>query len=212
LIQYLIKQHPVKKFGGFLGDFFLLQATQNRIGVAGNFGIGAPAAAVLVEELAAFGVRRFLSIGLAGGLQPDLRSGDVVVCDRAIRDEGTSYHYLPPSRFADASQAMVTRLTRAFSARGIAHTVGASWTTDAPYRETRREVECYRQAGVKTVDMEAAALFAVGQYLQVEVAAAFVISDTLTDLRWQPAVNGQAYNLQLVLDTAIQALTRSSDT
>jgi purine-nucleoside phosphorylase len=60
--------------------------------------------------------------------------------------------------------------------------------------------------------MEAAALFAVGQYLQVEVAAAFVISDTLTDLRWQPAVNGQAYNLQLVLDTAIQALTRSSDT
>ena len=67
--------------------------TNHRVGVVGGFGIGAPAACVVLEGLIAFGIRRFVSVGLAGSLQPDIGIGDIVVCDRAIRDEGTSYYY-----------------------------------------------------------------------------------------------------------------------
>ena len=77
----------------------------------------------------------------------------------------------------------------ALSARGIAHSIGASWTTDAPYREMRRTAEAYRAEGVKTVEMEAAALFAVGQHLNVSAAAVFVIGDRLADLTWQPPLD-----------------------
>jgi uridine phosphorylase len=150
-------------------------------------GPGAPIAAMAVEELITFGVSCFISIGLAGSLQPDLQAGDVVVCDRALRDEGTSYHYLPPARSVDAAPALVQQLSATLSARGIAHAIGASWTTDAPYRETRREVETYRAEGVRTVEMEAAALFAVGQRLGAATAAVFVIGDRLADLTWQPS-------------------------
>ena len=75
-----------------------LAEMDHKVGVVGGFGIGAPAACVVLEGLIAFGVKRFVSVGFAGSLQPDLRIGDIVVCDKAIRDEGTSYHYLPASR------------------------------------------------------------------------------------------------------------------
>ncbi len=110
-----------------------------------------------VEELIAFGVQRFVSIGLAGGLQSDLHPGDIVIADRALRDEGTSYHYLPPARSVEADPALVQQISAALSAQHVVHSIGASWTTDAPYRETRRKVETYRAEGVKTVEMEAAA-------------------------------------------------------
>src|SRR3990172_5186655 len=97
LVEYATRRHPVKKVNGFYGDLYLLKRTGGRVALAGGFGIGAPVTAVLVEDLAAFGVRRFVALGLAGGLQPDLRAGDLVICERAIRDEGTSRHYLPPA-------------------------------------------------------------------------------------------------------------------
>jgi purine-nucleoside phosphorylase len=81
---------------------------------------------------------------------------------------------------------LVQQIDMALSARGIAHSIGASWTTDAPYRETRRAVETYRAEGVKTVEMEAAALFAVGQRLNAPAAAVCVIGDRLADRMWQP--------------------------
>jgi uridine phosphorylase len=208
LAQYLVRHHPVKRIHGFFGDLLLIKSTHGQVAVAANFGIGAPVVAVLVEELAAWGVQRFLSIGLAGGLQPDLRSGDVVVCDRAIRAEGTSHHYLPPSRFAQASPQMVEHLTGDLSALRVAHTIGASWTTDVPYRETLHEVKAWQLEGIKTVEMEAAALFAIGQYLERQVGAAFVVGDTLADLRWRLETDDRCiqHSLRSLLDAAIACL------
>jgi uridine phosphorylase len=181
-----LKRYRAAKVAGFFGELRVLKTRQHPVGVLHPVGPGAPIVAMVVEELSACGVQRFISIGVAGSLQPALHSGDVVNCDRALRDEGTSYHYLPPARSVDADPALLQQLSVALAARGIAHSIGTSWTTDAPYRETRREAETYRATGVKTVEMEAAALFAVGQCLGVSTAAVFVIGDRLADLTWQP--------------------------
>ena len=185
-LKALLKRYRHVKVDGFFGDFHLLQMHGQPIGVVQPVGPGAPIIAAVLEELIAFGVQRFVSIGLAGGLQADRHAGDVVIADRALRDEGTSYHYLPPARSVDADPMLVQLIDRALAAQHSASVAGTTWTTDAPYRETRREVEAHRAAGVQTVEMEAAALFAVGQRLRVATAAVLVIGDRLIEAGWQP--------------------------
>ena len=93
------------------------------------------------------------------------------------------------------------------SAHGLTHHVGASWTTDAPYRETRREVATYRDEGVKTVEMEAAALFAVAHCCHVQATAVFVVGDRLADLVWQPADDRRVRRgLQVLADAVVELL------
>ena len=85
---------------GALGQVHLLERTGGRVAVVGGFGFGAPVAAIVMENLVALGVERFVSMGTAGGLQPGQAFGDVVVCTAAVRDEGVSHHYVPPARWA----------------------------------------------------------------------------------------------------------------
>jgi uridine phosphorylase len=203
-IDALLKRYRHVKVAGFFGDVQLLKTRGQPLGVLQPVGPGAPIIAAALEELIAFGVRRFVSIGLAGGLSSDLRAGDVVIADRALRDEGTSYHYLPPAPSVEADPALVLDIRAALSARRVVHSIGASWTTDAPYRETRREVAAHRYAGVKTVEMEAAAVFAAGQRLGVPTAAVFVIGDRLADLVWQPPADPRV--LQHSLAAAAEAI------
>ena len=103
--------------------------------------VGAPAAAIVIEELAALGVKTIVGVGTAGGLSPDLEVGQAVVCSAAIRDEGTSHHYVPPGRWALPDSAAARLPTRRPSLHAV---VGPSWTTDAPYRETAEEIAAYR--------------------------------------------------------------------
>jgi uridine phosphorylase len=189
-----------------------LVATDHQVGIVGGFGIGAPAACFVLEGLIAYGVQRFVSVGTAGSLQEDLLIGDLVICDRAIRDEGTSHHYLAPSRYAHASPEMVARLTATLDERGMSYRVGSSWTLDAPYRETAAEVRHYGQEGVLTVDMEASALFAVAAYRGVELGAMFTISDTLTGDEWQHRGHGEEVRrgLQALYEAALSTLRAAS--
>jgi len=186
LIEHILNHHKVIKVEGFRADTYLLDETNRQVALIGNFGIGAPVAVTHTEELIAFGVKKFISIGTAGTLQKDLSVGDIVICDRAIRDEGTSYHYLKPSKYAYASKGMTKRLMRTLGEKGQEYSIGTSWTIDAPYRETVEEARRYQKEGVATVEMEAAALFAVGQYRKVDVGAIFTISDSLAELEWKP--------------------------
>jgi uridine phosphorylase len=187
-----------------------LGETGHKVGVVGGFGIGAPAACLVLEGLIAFGVRRFVSVGIAGSLQPDIAIGDLVVCEKAIRDEGTSYHYLPACRYALASPDLTVRLRNAMDKRGAAYRVGASWTIDAPYRETCAEIRQYQREGVATVDMEASALFAVAAYRGVEMGALFTISDSLAGEEWQHRFRGQevARGLQALFQVAVASLVQ----
>lgn len=103
-------------------------------------GVGAPWAAASLDEIVAMGCRRVITCGAAGALTPELVLGHAVVVDSAVRDEGTSYHYLPPDRVVHAAEAPVRSTAKALADAGIPHTVGRSWSTDAIYREARERV------------------------------------------------------------------------
>jgi uridine phosphorylase len=177
---------PLGGRGGIYEKIVTLDSSDGRVGIIGDFGIGAPVAAVILEDLAALGVQRFLSIGTAGGLQADLAPGDVVLCTSAVRDEGVSYHYAPADAPAEPDPTLTDALERAIVAAHLPYRRGATWTIDTPYRETAAEARHYQATGVQCVEMEAAALFTVARYRGVPLATAFCISDSLADAEWNP--------------------------
>lgn len=131
------------------------------VGIVGC-AVGAPFAVLVAEQLFASGCRLLISVTSAGQITAIGPTPYFVLIDRALRDEGTSYHYLPPTTFADAPDAKllagVEDRIRALSS--VALHRGATWTTDAPYRETEAAISCARHLGVLAVEMEAAALYA----------------------------------------------------
>jgi len=184
VMKYFPLKYSSRRVKGFLGDLYLLNKTGGKVGVMGNFGIGAPVIGNLAEEMAAWGAKRIVILSLAGTLQPDLNPGDVVICNRAIRDEGTSYHYLRAEKYVEASSNFVSKLSASFEKSNLKYVVGGTWSTDAPYRESYEEASAYQQEGVLAVDMESAGLFAVGQVRGVETASIFVVGDSLARPRW----------------------------
>lgn len=202
-------RNPYRRAGRLIGDLYLMKKSGGKTGVLTNFGIGAPLVASLAEELIALGAKRLISMSWAGGLQPDLSPGDIVVCNRAIRDEGLSHHYLPPSKYVDANPELVQQLLTSLEKHAHPCSLGTTWTTDAPYRETEEEIRQYQSEGVKTVEMESAALFAVGQRRGVQTASVLVIGDSLAELHWQAPidVNPIERALEAVYAVAIEVLS-----
>lgn len=130
-------------------------------------GVGAPLAAAFLEEAIVLGANRFIACGGCGVLDKGIPVGHAVVLASAVRDEGTSYHYLPPAREVLASPAAVAALEAVLRERIIPYRVGRSWTTDAIYRETNERRARRIAEGCQVVEMEAAAFFAVAQFRQV---------------------------------------------
>jgi len=181
-----------------------------QVGVVEGFGYGAPGAAIVLEELATLGVRRFINIGLAGALPNDVDFGDLVLCSAAIRDEGVSHHYLPSARYALPSPTLTDEVRRVLAKRGESFREGMTWTLDAIYRETLEEALAYRGEGVVTVEMEAAALFTIAQVRGVEIASLFTVSDhLLVQSEWRAAPDKQLLTngLARILDVALAVLT-----
>ncbi|MBI5585922.1 MAG: nucleoside phosphorylase [Deltaproteobacteria bacterium] len=148
--------------------------------------LGAPQAVMLLEKLIALGARRVLFVGWAGSLDPALKPGDLLLPVRAVSEEGTSRHYAPEPD-PRAPEGWIREIAGALERSGWPCRTGAVWTTDAPYRETWAKITAYRAAGVAAVDMETAALFTVGLFRKIEVAALLIISDELSGTRWQHA-------------------------
>ncbi len=155
-------------------------------GAVGVFhpGVGAPLAAGVLEEMIATGCRTFVACGGAGAVIPGLALGHVVVPDAAVRDEGTSYHYLPASREVAADPAVTAVLSAVLAERGIPHVVGKTWTTDAPYRETQAKIAARRAEGCLTVEMEAAAFFAVARHRSVRFGQYLYAGDDVSGSVW----------------------------
>jgi uridine phosphorylase len=130
-------------------------------------GVGAPIAANLLEEFIAMGCRKFIACGGCGVLDREIAVGHLVVPTHAVRDEGTSYHYLPPGREVEAHPKALAAIERTLQEKEVAYRLGKTWTTDAPYRETHKKVALRRNEGCLTVEMEAAAFFAVAAFRNV---------------------------------------------
>jgi uridine phosphorylase len=199
---------PVKRAGAMNADVYAVKKAKGRVAVLTSFGGGSPMVMELAEELAVMGTRRMVLMTWGGTLQQEIKPGDIVVCNRAIRDEGASHHYLPPAKYIDANSALVNELVNAIRARGAQCVVGTTWTTDAPYRETREEVMQYQAEGVKTVEMESAGLFTVGKVRAVQTASVVIGMDSLASLRWQTPerLDKIMHSLEWVYAAAIDVL------
>lgn len=147
-------------------------------------GVGAPIAAGLLEESIAFGCRKFMACGGCGVLEKEIAVGHLIVVSGAIRDEGVSYHYLPPGREVIANPLAVNALENALNDQGIPYRLGKTWTTDAPYRETVKKIETRKAEGCLTVEMESAALIAVAQFRNVVLGQALYGGDDLSGTEW----------------------------
>jgi uridine phosphorylase len=200
---------PVQKVGKVMGDFYLVRSTRGRVGVLSNFGIGAPVVASLTEEMIAWGVKRFVILSWGGALQTSLNTADIVVADKAIRDEGVSHHYVPSEMFAHANLSLTEKIKKNLP---DGFRVGATWTTDAPYRETREEILKYQAEGVHVVEMEIASLFALAQVRGVEAAAIVVVADKLANFEWEMPKDMQAINrsFETIYRAAIAALNEDA--
>lgn len=199
---------PVTRAGGMNGDLYALKKPKNKIGIMTGFGGGSPMTVELAEEFAAMGVKCMILMTWGGMLQPDLKPGDIVVIDKAIRDEGTSYHYLPPAKYVDADSKLADQLVEAIAARGGTCSCGTTWTTDAPFRETVEEIRQYQSDGVKTVEMESSGLFTVGQVRNIPTVSVVVGMDSLAEFRWQvPAqLTTILHSLELVYEASLDVL------
>jgi uridine phosphorylase len=180
--------------------------TNGKVGFFGGFGIGASATVNYAEELIALGARQVIGIGMAGSLREDLPAGSLVVCTKAIRDEGTSLHYLPPSRYAYPSETLTRKVVKALRADDLKFVEGPSWTVDAPYRETLSEIRRWRKEGIQTVEMEISALFCLAKYRRARSAAVFVVSDVLHDDGWRPQFHDASDGLIAAFEAVKKAL------
>lgn len=186
-----------------------------------NPGIGAPATALVADKLGACGVDTFVGIGFAGILHPLLQSGDIVVVERALGEDGTSRSYLDGATDeVDAAGIVKDALELSLGQEpGASYQCGTVWTTDTPYRETVRKAKGYRARGAHAVDMESAALLAVAKRRGFRAGVALVLSDSLNrvapldaplpagadgiDWTWTPAPPGS-------LDGKVDTLVRGA--
>jgi uridine phosphorylase len=163
--------------------------------LAGVRGIGAPATAVAIEEMAAAGVRRLVAVDVAASLVADVPSGSIVLVGSAIACDGTSPHYTA-ERLIHADRVLSARLRESLIAAGVAFAEAAAWSTDAVYRETPREIDEARREGAGLADMETACVFAVSSALGLEAAALLVAADELRD-GWRPPADTRHVQAQV---------------
>lgn len=167
--------------------------------------VGAPAAVLVVEQMLLLGVRTIVAVGSCGALV-HVDEGEFLLPVRALRDEGTSYHYLPPARWVETDAEVREACRKALEVRGLKGTDCDTWTTDGFFRETSGLVAKRRDAGCSVVEMECAALAACAEFRGVRFGQILYSADTLAtdehDIRgWGHATRGTA--LLAALDAAV---------
>lgn len=164
--------------------------------------IGGPYAVLIAEQLHAAGARLIIGLTSAGRLQPDLPMPSLVVADQAVRDEGTSLHYLKAATtVATPTPTLVTHLTRELEAVGVVAR-GLVWTTDAPYRETAEQLQRWTAAGALAVEMQAASLFAFATSSGAHVGLVALVSNSPAHAQEQFDTGGHGYRLRVLAAVA----------
>ncbi len=151
-------------------------------------GVGAPLAAAMLEEVIARGCEKFIACGGCGVLDKDIAVGHLLIPVSALRDEGMSYHYLPPSREVQADPQAQSAVERVLQRHGIDYLKTKTWTTDAIYRETENKARTYLEEGCLAVEMEAAAFYAVAQFRGVHLGQILYGGDAVIPNAWDGRV------------------------
>lgn len=203
--RFQIVHHLGSEIG--LAPVYEMDVAGERIAVV-HPGVGAPLAGAFLEEMIALGCRDFIACGGCGVLNDTLGLGHVVVPATAVRDEGVSYHYLPPSREVAASSEAVQAIEQALQKHHVPYIVGKTWTIDAIYRETPARIARRRAEGCHVVEMESAAFFAVAQFRGVRFGQLLYGGDDLTGdawdgRNWQKESGTRAHLFQLAVEAVL---------
>lgn len=188
VIENMRAEGKLTQIGRFLSatinlPIYLTQHNGSPIGVIQGF-LGAAGAAAQLEELIAMGFSKFIVCGAAGVLQKGIQVGHLVIPYAAVRDEGASYHYLAPSREAECNPHAVNTIENHMRDKGIPYIKAKTWTTDAFYRETEAKIALRVSEGCVTVEMEAAAFFAVSKFRNVTLGQILYGGDDLSGVEW----------------------------
>jgi uridine phosphorylase len=181
LVRQLRRTGAAKPFEGwpcYHTELDTFDLAGHAVGIVGRV-VGASFAVLVAEELFASGCQLLVSLTSAGQITSSGPPPYFVVIDRALRDEGTSYHYAPPAEFAQADPKLVNRAAAALAETGPRAVVGASWTTDAPFRETVDAIAAARSKGILAVEMEAAALYTFAGVAGVPVLCLAHVTNTM---------------------------------
>lgn len=181
MVRYLKRAgraQAVKDWACYHTEMWRFEWNGVEIGAVGC-AVGAPFAVLLAEQMFASGCRFLISVTSSGQISPVGEPPYFILIDQALRDEGVSYHYLPPSRFVEAAPEVLARLAPLTASGPSAVRRGATWTTDAPYRETEAAIAAHRMAGILAVEMEAAALYAFSRARGFPIACFAHVTNTM---------------------------------
>ncbi len=173
-----------------------------------NTVLGGAGAAALLEELIALGAEKILYFGSCGALDREIAGGHLLVPTAAYRDEGVSYHYAEASDYLEIETA--PKLIKILDDMHISYNPTKTWTTDAFYRETKRNMEKRKEEGCGVVEMECASIMAVGQFRKKEVYQFLYAADCLSSNDWDKRILGNMPEdlRERILLVAIEAATR----
>jgi len=146
--------------------------------------VGAPWAAAHIEELTAYGCKKYIACGGCGIMQKDLAVGHLIIPVSAVRDEGTSYHYAPPSREIAMDDNAVQAIEAALAENSAPYIKAKTWTTDAIFRETSAKIALRKEEGCVAVEMETSAFIAAARYNNVVFGQILYAGDSLADNEW----------------------------
>ena len=159
--------------------------------------IGASSAVMGLEHLIASGTEELMILGFCGSLNPDFSCLDVVSISKAYSEEGTSSHYIPRKKIFHSSGLLRQRIEDNLSERSLPFLQGVTVSTDAPFRETKSWLGDKKNKRIDVVDMEASAVFALGEFHSIPTAALMIVSDELTGKKWKKMLNYPKLNTQM---------------
>ncbi len=188
VIEKIVSEYDAKLLSSIptvIGDIKVYEFEYNGKKMAlAQGGLGAPVAALNMEMYAALGCRKFMACGNGGVLDKNLHRGSVIIPDEAVRDEGTSYHYLPAERTIALDKEIVEKSKAVLESHGISYRIGKTWTTDAIFRETKNKIELRKQEGCLIAEMECAAFAAVAQHFGYKFGQLLGPGDDISGSDW----------------------------
>ncbi|MBT3456223.1 nucleoside phosphorylase [bacterium] len=207
-MKQTLQKYKHKQCNGSFSDVYFL--TEFPSVAIGNFGIFGPKNTMMMELAIVWGVKQVITIGTSCSLQKNITQDDILICEKSIRDEGTSHHYLPYSKYAYPSNKLKNKIIKKLDQLEIPYKSGISWTTDAFFRATKEEVSHYQKEGVMCIEAEAASLLSVAKFRGIDIAVMLTITDSYANLTWEKSKDYKYKKLE-TLDKMLEIALKVAD-